>query len=58
MRRGERDGARPAGMHSDIWSRVRRVVGRDRSSGDLSVCVDLAFWAVFRVSMAVPDRVA
>ncbi|MEA1864616.1 MAG: hypothetical protein U9N46_05390, partial [Euryarchaeota archaeon] len=27
-------------MHSDIWSRVCRVLGRDRSSGDLSVCVD------------------
>ena len=31
------------------------VVGRDRSFGDLSVCVDLAFGAVFRVCVGVPE---
>ncbi len=31
------------------------VVGRDRSFGDLSVCVDLAFGTVFRVCVGVPE---
>jgi len=32
-----------------IFGPGQGIVGHDRSSGDLSVCVDLAFGAVFRV---------
>ena len=55
---GLRDRARPPAMHSDIRSRVRGVVGRDRSPRDAVYFVDLTSREYLGVCrMELPDCV-